>query len=81
MFKKQSEQTGKKDPFMAEREEYAKIGKEVKTRHDETRTVRLLFKKCCGCGCDDYTVTRVVPYDSPLEDGDRIREIQRGDVW
>jgi len=36
------------------------------------RTVKLIFKSCCGCGCSDVEIERLVPFDSPLENGDRI---------
>jgi hypothetical protein len=44
-----------------------------------TRTVRLLAKSCCGCGCSDVNIERTVPYDSPLQNGDRVSEIERSD--
>lgn len=41
-----------------------------------TRTVRLYAQSCCGCGCSDIEIERTVAYDSPLQNGDRIRESQ-----
>ena len=49
------------------------------------RIVILNSKSCCGCGCSDIKVKRVVTYDSPLNDGDYVRESQlKGDdeiIW
>lgn len=47
----------------------------------KTRIVYLKYKSCCGCGCNDMNVRRTVPFDSPLKDGDRIKEIQKGDEF
>ncbi len=55
-------------------DEYDKI-KEQKTH----RTVVLLYKSCCGCGCYETKVERIVPYDSLLQSGDYIKSIERGD--
>ncbi len=44
-----------------------------------TRTVNLITQSCCGCGCSDVDITRVVPFDSPLNNGDRVGKILEGD--
>jgi hypothetical protein len=44
-----------------------------------TREVILKYKSCCGCGCSDVDVQRTVPYDSPLQSGDRIDNVERND--
>ena len=44
-----------------------------------TREVTLKYKSCCGCGCSDVSVQRTVPYDSPLQNGDRISELGPND--
>lgn len=36
------------------------------------RTVKLRVPTFCGCGGGMATVTRTVPHDSPLQDGDVI---------
>lgn len=54
-----------KQSFEAEKE---------KTIEHITRTVTL--KYASGCGCGGYTnVKREVPFDSPLQDGDRITRL------
>lgn len=52
--------------------------KETKT----TRVVDLVMRSCCGCGCHDVTVRRVVDFNSPLKNGDRISssEVLRTDI-
>lgn len=54
------------------------IAAEVKERTQD-RDVFLKWKSCCGCGCTDMAVRRVVPGDSPLKDGDRIKEVSSSD--
>lgn len=59
----------------------SKVATEIAAKANEsvqpkTRVVRLKSKSCCGCGCIDVTVVRVVDYDSPLKDGDYIRSNQ-----
>lgn len=44
-----------------------------------TREVKLRYKSCCGCGCSDVEVMRTVPFDSPLQNGDRIDELGPND--
>jgi len=44
-----------------------------------TREVTLSYKSCCGCGCDWIDIIRTVPFDSPLQDGDRVKEMLPGD--
>jgi hypothetical protein len=39
-----------------------------------TRTVKLVYEYCCGCGCWDLKIKRIVPFDSKLKDGDRIKQ-------
>lgn len=62
------------DEMAGLKDEFKKL-KETPT----TRPVILIYKSCCGCGCDDMKVKRTVPYDSPLKDGDRIEKVERGD--
>jgi hypothetical protein len=45
----------------------------------QTRKVRLIYQSCCGCGCSDETILRIVDYDSPLQDGDRIKKMEKRD--
>lgn len=45
------------------------------------RKVRLIYKSCCGCGCDDVAIERTVPNDSALKDGDRIDIVIEGDAF
>jgi hypothetical protein len=58
---------------------------ELKAKFDKissqpaTRDVKLLYSSCCGCGCSDVEVLRTVPYDSPINDGDRINKIRDTD--
>lgn len=45
-----------------------------------TRTVILKADCWCGFGCNEARVERVVPYDSPLKDGDSIgKDIKKTD--
>jgi hypothetical protein len=44
-----------------------------------TRWVKLVYKSCCGCGCNDLTIKRKVPYDSSLKDGDRASILEKND--
>jgi len=44
-----------------------------------TRKVNLVYKSCCGCGCHNINLTREVPFDSELKDGDYINEILETD--
>jgi hypothetical protein len=44
-----------------------------------TRTVRLTYKSCCGCGCQDITINRKVSSDSKLKNGDRVYEVEDND--
>ena len=37
------------------------------------RKVILVSQSCCGCGCSDIELERVVDNDSPLKSGDRIK--------
>lgn len=46
-----------------------------------TRVVHLKYKSCCGCGCDTINVERTVPDDSPLQNGDWINDIEKGDKY
>ena len=39
------------------------------------RTVTLRYKSCCGCGCNEYDVQRIVDQDSSLQNGDRISDL------
>lgn len=43
------------------------------------RKVTLIYKSCCGCGCSDVRLERVVPYDSPLKNGDRVKTYENSD--
>jgi hypothetical protein len=45
-----------------------------------TRKVRLVTQSCCGCGCSDVDIERTVPYNSPLNDGDRVSKIEDTDT-
>lgn len=47
----------------------------------KTRTVKVRFHSCCGCGCDDDWYLREVPYDSPLQNGDEIKKVLDSDKW
>lgn len=46
-----------------------------------TRTVKLQYNSCCGCGCSFIDVEREVPYDSELQDGDIIKELLPDDKY
>lgn len=48
---------------------------------NEHRTVNLVYKSCCGCGCYDTNITRVVPFDSPLQNGDRVETMLPTDEY
>lgn len=43
------------------------------------REVKLKYRSCCGCGCYDEKVLRLVPHDSPLQNGDRIDFLEEDD--
>lgn len=43
------------------------------------RVVTLKYKSCCGCGCTYSDITRIVPFDSPLKDGDKVSNLEKGD--
>lgn len=45
-----------------------------------TREVKLRYKSCCGCGCSEVEIMRVVPFNSELQNGDKAEEILDGDV-
>ena len=47
----------------------------------KTRKVKLVYKSCCGCGCDYVDIIRVVPMDSPLKDGDVAKKMLKTDKW
>lgn len=51
--------------------------KEVKKK--TIRKVILKFSTCCGCGCMDVDVERMVPDDSNLQNGDRIHDLEDTD--
>lgn len=44
-----------------------------------TRVVNLIYKDCCGCGCDETAIQRTVPMDSVLNNGDTVHELLPGD--
>jgi hypothetical protein len=44
-----------------------------------TRNVKLWAQSCCGCGCSDVQIMRTVPYDSHLQDGDRVGSFEDSD--
>lgn len=46
-----------------------------------TKVVKLKYKSCCGCGCDYQDISRVVPEDSRLEDGDIVEHLEDDDEW
>jgi hypothetical protein len=56
-----------------------KAFEEVKNKK-ATRVVQLLYKTCCGCGCYDVYIRRVVDFDSPLQNGDRAKELLSTDT-
>ena len=43
------------------------------------RTVKVQYQSCCGCGCDTVWLNRVVPGDSPIQDGDEVDELMDDD--
>lgn len=45
-----------------------------------TRVVLLKYNSCCGCGCRTTNIKREVPYDSPLQDGDTVNKLEKGDI-
>ncbi len=45
----------------------------------QTRIVRLVVGEECGCGGVDIDIDREVPYDSPLQNGDRVAEFEDAD--
>ena len=68
MFQKNKKQDEK--PLLTKKQELENI---LKTpTKEETRTVRLVGKTGCGCGGATTDVERIVPFDSPLQDGDYI---------
>lgn len=51
-----------------------------KVKGKEThRTVILKYKDCCGCGCYWQKIKRVVPFDSPLKNGDKVEQFESDD--
>lgn len=68
-FKKKEEE--KKSSFEALKEKYKSIEKTVIPK---MREVKLSMMLKCGCGGWGFEVKRMVPEDSPLQDGDRIHE-------
>ena len=50
------------------------------TEIPQTRIVRLVVGEECGCGGVDIDIDREVPYDSPLQDGDRVVEFDDADI-
>lgn len=41
----------------------------------QKRIVKLRFKSCCGCGCNDLKIEREVDGTSKLQDGDYIHDV------
>lgn len=52
---------------------------EALSANPATRVVNLIASSCCGCGCSDIEIRRIVPFNSTLKDGDRVKEIERSD--
>lgn len=74
LFKKQ-----KKEPQETKQELIEEL--EAIQEQPVTRMVRLKYKSCCGCGCDYVDLEREVPFDSELEDGDIVDEVEDNDIW
>jgi hypothetical protein len=45
----------------------------------QTRTVVLWYASGCGCGGAENYISREVPYDSELQNGDRARDLESKD--
>lgn len=72
-----SEESSVKEKF--EQEKANKIETAV---HPRYRKVRLTHYQECGCGGDDIEIDREVPWDSPLQDGDRVTDLEESDeLW
>ena len=46
----------------------------------QKRMVTLIYKTCCGCGCNETKVYREVDFDSGLKDGDEINDLLPTDI-
>lgn len=44
-----------------------------------TRWVRLSYRDCCGCGCSWEPLYREVPYDSELQEDERVSSVETTD--
>lgn len=47
----------------------------------QMREVILVYKSCCGCGCKDLKLRRIVPADSDLVNGDRAYDLEDADEF
>ena len=80
-MQKQAKITAEKqgvDNLQQLREKFADLTT-AKGIEQQERTVTLVYKSCCGCGCRDMKISRSVSYDSPLKDGDRVKELLPND--
>lgn len=50
-----------------------------KAKQPAIRRVKLIYSSCCGCGCYDQEIERSVPFDSSLQDGDRVEGFEKDD--
>lgn len=48
---------------------------------ESTRVVRLKYESYCGCGYSTKKIERIVPYNSPLKNGDQVYDLEEGDSY
>lgn len=74
-LEKKVKELDQKDPLSDVKKKFASV-KDAKI----DRKVTLVIEWCgeCGC-CADFNIERTVSHDSPLQNGDRVTKLQKGD--
>lgn len=61
------------------KEKFKEVTNNSTVNIDSTRLVTLIARSCCGCGCSNINISREVPMDSPLQDGDFVTDYHKSD--
>lgn len=70
MKKQELEKLTKKEPKTSTLVE--ELQKEAQKIKPLTKWIRLLYRDCCGCGCNWEPFYREVPYDSNIKEGSQV---------